>query len=91
MNITKNIMEILTDKNMSIAKLARDSKIPTVSLRVMLSRIDGNNWNVNALIKIAKVLNTSVAELCGGTSDKSRKEELISMLTYTVNNVFKNK
>ncbi len=75
MNITEKINELRAEKAWSIAELSRRCKIPTVSLRVMLSRDNPNNYNVKSLLKIADSLGTTVSFL---TSDE---EEEIPKLT----------
>ncbi len=63
MNITERIQKLRKEKGYSVARLAREADIPTVSLRAMLAREDPNRWNVSTLIKIAKVLGVSVSYL----------------------------
>lgn len=63
MNITARIEKLRKEKGWSVAKLAREAEIPTVSLRVMLNRTNVNNYGVDALIKIAEALGTTVSFL----------------------------
>ncbi len=95
MNITAKIHELREQKEWSVAKLARKSDIPTVSLRVMLSREDNNSFNVKSLIKIAKVLGVSVSYLTqsddGNNTPKitmQQKEELLSVVNEAVGKYF---
>ena len=78
MNITKKIEELRKDKGWSVARLARESGIPTVSLRVMLGRKDVNNYSVTALQKIASVLGVSVSEITKTDEEESAKPKLSS-------------
>jgi len=73
MNITKKIENLRKEKGWSVARLAREANIPTVSLRVMLSRHDSNNYSVTALVKIANVLNITVSELTKTDEEESAK------------------
>ncbi len=90
MNITSKINELRAEKAWSIAELSRRCKIPTVSLRVMLSRDNPNNYNVKSLLKIAESLGTSVSYL---TSDegleipklsKKQRKEISQSITKLV-------
>jgi transcriptional regulator with XRE-family HTH domain len=81
MDITGKINELRAEKAWSIAELSRRCKIPTVSLRVMLSRDNPNNYNVKSLMRIADSLGTTVAFLTSeqendlpALSKKQRKE-----------------
>ena len=78
MNITNKIEHLRKEKGWSVARLAREANIPTVSLRVMLSRQDSNNYSVTALIKIANVLGVSVSELTKTDEEESAKPKLSS-------------
>lgn len=75
MDITSKINELRAEKAWSIAELSRRCKIPTVSLRVMLSRDNPNNYNVKSLIKIAESLGTTVSFL---TSEQENDIPVIS-------------
>lgn len=76
MNITKKIERLRKEKGLSIARLAREADIPTVSLRVMLARENVNNYNVLALIKIAKILDVTVSYLVSEEFEESKKPKL---------------
>ncbi len=76
MNITEKIQALRNEKQWSVAQLARETNIPTVSLRVMLARKDYNNYSVPSLIKIAKVLDTTVSYLT-----KNEEENLVPQIT----------
>ncbi len=76
MNITARIERIRKEKAWSVAKLARETDIPTVSLRVMLGRKNVNNYGVESLRKIAEALETSVAYLT-----KEEEEDVLPKLT----------
>lgn len=75
MNITSKINELRAEKAWSIAELSRRCKIPTVSLRVMLSRDNPNNYNVKSLVRIADALGTTVSFL---TSDEDTEMPKLS-------------
>ncbi len=75
MNITAKIQELRKAKKWSVAKLAREAGIPTVSLRAMLAREDPNAYNVKNLIKIAKALGVTVSYLTQ-TQDFTSKPQL---------------
>ena len=76
MNITEKIHRLRIEKGWSVARLSRETGIPTVSLRVMLGRDDINNYNVKVLMKIAEVLDTSVSYLT-----KEEGEDIVPELT----------
>ncbi|MBN2893158.1 MAG: helix-turn-helix transcriptional regulator [Bacteroidales bacterium] len=63
MNITGKIHDLRKQKGWSVAKLARECGIPTVSLRAMLSRDNPNSYNVKTLIRLSKSLGVSVSYL----------------------------
>lgn len=63
MNITSKIHDLRKGKGWSVARLARECGIPTVSLRAMLSRNNPNSYNVKTLIILAKALGVSVSYL----------------------------
>lgn len=96
MNITHKIEDLRKKKRWSIAKLAREAGIPTVSLRVMINREDVNNYSVPALQKLAKVLDTTVAELTkedhetDSTPKLSREQQirLQVLITTTIDEFF---
>ncbi len=72
MNITEKIQSLRKQKKWSVAKLAREAGIPTVSLRAMLARQDPNAYNVKNLIKIAKALGVSVSYLTQEDTEDSK-------------------
>lgn len=76
MNITSKIEHLRKEKGWSVARLAREASIPTVSLRVMLSRPDSNNYSITALSKIANVLHVTVSELTKTDEEESAKPKL---------------
>ncbi len=96
MNITKKIEELRKRKKWSVARLAREAEIPTVSLRVMLSREDVNNYNIIPLMKIADALGTTVSELTKDNDtieqipklNTEQKQMLKEAINKTVNNFF---
>ncbi|MBO7463130.1 MAG: helix-turn-helix transcriptional regulator [Bacteroidales bacterium] len=63
MNITEKIQTLRKEKGWSIARLAKETDMPTVSLRVMLSRTDPNRYTVKNLKKIADTLGVTVSYL----------------------------
>ena len=63
MNITEKIQTLRKEKGWSIARLAKETDMPTVSLRVMLSRDDPNRYTVKNLKKIADALGVTVSYL----------------------------
>ncbi len=96
MNITAKIQELRQQKKWSVAKLAREAGIPTVSLRAMLARTDPNAYNVKNLIKIAKALNVSVSYLTQSGDDDAKpklttqqKEQLMEQISKLIDNFFK--
>jgi transcriptional regulator with XRE-family HTH domain len=95
MNITDKIQKLRTDKGWSVAELSRVTEIPTVSLRVMLSRDDPNNYNVKALIRIAEALDSTVSFLTKEDKDtivpeitKIQRKELQKVISDTVDHYF---
>ncbi len=96
MNITEKIQTLRKQKKWSVAKLAREAGIPTVSLRAMLAREDPNAYNVKNLIKIAKALGVSVAFLTQEEDADAKpkisveqKNELIKEFTALIEKFFK--
>jgi transcriptional regulator with XRE-family HTH domain len=63
MNITEKIQALRKEKGWTIARLAKETDMPTVSLRVMLSRTDPNRYTVKNLKKIADALGVTVSYL----------------------------
>ncbi|PIE86382.1 MAG: hypothetical protein CSA05_00760 [Bacteroidia bacterium] len=90
MNITKKIEALRAEKGWSVAKLARESDIPTVSLRVMLSRDNVNNYNVLALKKIADCLGTTVSELTKEAEEEKVKPQLSKKQMAQLQEIIKN-
>jgi transcriptional regulator with XRE-family HTH domain len=95
MNITDKIQKLRTDKGWSVAELSRVTEIPTVSLRVMLSRDDPNNYNVKALIRIAEALDSTVSFLTKEDKDtivpeitKIQRKELQKVISDAVDHYF---
>lgn len=95
MNITTKIQRLRKEKGWSVAKLARETDIPTVSLRVMLSREDPNNYSIKSLIKIADVLGVTVSYLTleENETDKpklteAQRKELIGQFNKTIESYF---
>ncbi len=96
MNITAKIQELRKQKKWSVARLAREAGIPTVSLRAMLARKDPNAYNVKNLIKIAKALNVSVSFLTQSGDDDAKpkltvqqKQDLLKQFENLLENFFK--
>ena len=94
MDITSKIHKHRKEKGWSIAKLARESKIPTVSLRVMLSR-EGNSYNIKSLKKISDVLGVSVSYLTKEENENNKpnitenqKRELMEILSKAIDSYF---
>ena len=63
MNITEKIQALRKEKGWTIARLAKETDMPTVSLRVMLSRDDPNRYTIKNLKKIADALGVTVSYL----------------------------
>ena len=96
MNITEKIQKLRKQKKWSVARLAREAGIPTVSLRAMLSRPDPNAYNVKNLIKIAKALGVSVSFLTQEGVEEAKpkisaeqKEQLIEQFSNLIDKFFK--
>ncbi|MBP5368311.1 MAG: helix-turn-helix transcriptional regulator [Bacteroidales bacterium] len=95
MNITTKIQRLRKEKGWSVARLARETDIPTVSLRVMLSREDPNNYSIKSLIKIADVLGVTVSYLTleDNETDKpklteAQRKELMNQFNKTIESYF---
>lgn len=95
MNITTKIQRLRKEKGWSVARLARETDIPTVSLRVMLSREDPNNYSIKSLIKIADVLGVTVSYLTleENETDKpklteAQRKELMNQFNKTIESYF---
>jgi len=98
MNITEKIHKLRIEKGWSVAKLARETDIPTVSLRVMLSRDDPNSYSIKALNRIAEVLGVTVSYLTLENSEdikpqlsEKQKEELLNLIRKTIDKYFDTK
>jgi len=76
MNITEKIERLRVEKGWSVARLAREAEMPTISLRVMLRRYDENNYSIPALQKIAKALDTTVSVLTRERWEDEQKPSL---------------
>lgn len=63
MDITGKIQALRLMKGWSVARLARETSIPVITLRTMFNRNDPNNYNVKNLIKIANALGVTVSYL----------------------------
>ena len=63
MNITEKIQTLRKQKGWPVTRLAQETGIPTVSLRVMLSRTNPNNYTIKNLVKIAEALGVTVSYL----------------------------
>lgn len=98
MNITEKIHKLRIEKGWSVAKLARETNIPTVSLRVMLSRDDPNSYNIKALQRIAECLGVTVSYLTLEDSEElkpllseKQKEELMVLIRKAIDEYFETK
>lgn len=96
MNISKKVERLRKEKGWSVARLARETEIPTVSLRVMLKRDRGNNWNTLPLKKIADVLGVTVSYLTSENENQdirpqltqSQYDELLGKIDETIKSYF---
>lgn len=95
MNITEKIDKLRRGKGWSVARLARETNIPTVSLRVMMGREDPNNYNVVTLKKIADVLGVTVSYLTQDDTEKDKprlsdiqRKELMDLFDEVVKDYF---
>ncbi len=95
MNITTKIQRLRKEKGWTVARLARETDIPTVSLRVMLSRDDPNNYSIKALQKLADVLGVTVSYLTLEENEvdkpkitEAQRRELIEIFNKTIEDYF---
>ncbi len=95
MNITDKIHKLRIEKGWSVAKLARETDIPTVSLRVMLSRNDPNGYSIKALTRIGEVLGVPVSYLTQDENSNARpqlsqkqKDELMKIIGGAIDKYF---
>lgn len=95
MNITDKIQTLRKEKGWSIARLAKETGMPTVSLRVMLSREDHNRYTVKNLKKIADALGVTVSYLTleEGESESpsitiTQSDELKKMIAAAIDEYF---
>jgi transcriptional regulator with XRE-family HTH domain len=97
MNITAKIHQLRKEKKWSVARLAREAGIPTVSLRAMLARSDPNAYNVKNLIKIAKALGVTVSYLTEDDENEplkpkltiEQKKQLVTLFSQLLDQFFK--
>jgi len=95
MNITDKVHQLRVEKGWSVAKLSRETDIPTVSLRVMLSRNDPNNYNIKALVRISEALETTVSYLTREDEEdfvpeltKGQRKDLQKVILESIDNYF---
>jgi len=95
MNITDKIHKLRIERGWSVARLARETNIPTVSLRVMLSRSDQNGYSIKALSQIGEVLNVPVSYLTQDDEKDARpqitekqKDDLMLIIKEAVDKYF---
>ena len=95
MNITEKIQTLRKEKGWSIARLAKETDMPTVSLRVMLSRTDPNRYTVKNLKKIADALGVTVSyltleegELETPSITSTQSEELKAVIAAAIDQYF---
>ncbi len=95
MNITTKIHDLRKQKGWSVAKLARECGVPTVSLRAMLSRDNPNSYNVKTLSRLAKALGVSVSYLTLDDEETLKtkltpiqKKELMAQFDVLLHNYF---
>jgi len=98
MNITDKIHRLRIEKGWSVAKLARETDIPTVSLRVMLSRNDPNGYSIKSLQRIGEVLSVPVSYLTQDDEKDAKpqitekqKEELMGVIKDAIEKYFDTK
>ncbi len=96
MNITERIQQLRKEKGWTITRLAQETNIPTVSLRVMLSRQDPNGYTVKNLVKIAEALGVTVSYLTLDEGEKespsltlTQREEIKALIAKTIDDYFK--
>jgi DNA-binding Xre family transcriptional regulator len=92
--VTDKLLLILKEKGYSVARLARETGIPEVSLWAMIKREDGDSWNVKTLKKICQVLDISVINLIDEQSkeklSKEEREKLKNELGKAIDDFFRN-
>ncbi|MCQ2252132.1 MAG: helix-turn-helix domain-containing protein [Bacteroidales bacterium] len=95
MNITGKIQSLRKDKGWTITQLSRETNIPTVSLRVMLSRDDPNGYTIKNLVKIAEALGVTVSYLTLEDNERetpsltvTQREEIKQLIAETIDNYF---
>jgi transcriptional regulator with XRE-family HTH domain len=96
MNITDKIQTLRKEKGWSVSKLAKECDIPTISLRVMLSRDDPNRYTVKNLKKIADALGVTVSyltledgEVQSPTITSTQRDEIKTIIAAAIDNYFK--
>jgi transcriptional regulator with XRE-family HTH domain len=95
MNITEKIQALRKEKGWTIARLAKETDMPTVSLRVMLSRDDPNRYTIKNLKKIADALGVTVSyltleegEMESPALTSTQCEELKAMIASAIDEYF---
>lgn len=95
MNITEKIQALRKEKGWSVARLAKECDIPTISLRVMLSRDDPNRYTIKNLKKIADALGVTVSyltleegEMESPAITSTQSEELKAIIAAAIDQYF---
>lgn len=95
MNITEKIQALRKEKGWSIARLSKETDMPTVSLRVMLSRDDPNRYTIKNLKKIADALGVTVSyltleenEMESPSITATQSEELKAVIAAAIDEYF---
>ena len=96
MNITEKIQTLRKQKGWPVTRLAQETGIPTVSLRVMLSRTNPNNYTIKNLVKIAEALGVTVSYLTLDDNDSKiapafpSVDQLKETISKAIDNFFGN-
>jgi transcriptional regulator with XRE-family HTH domain len=97
MNITEKIQTLRKQKGWPVTRLAQETGIPTVSLRVMLSRTNPNNYTIKNLVKIAEALGVTVSYLTLDDNDSKNiapafpsVDQLKETISKAIDNFFGN-
>ena len=74
--LSRNLRKILDERDLSVAKLARETEVPRSTISQWLN--NESNPDLNQLDKVARYLNISIEALAFGRAEKHTIEDFLS-------------